>query len=353
MELILLAAIAYAAARGVDSIITDTKARYGSKVADAVVKKAAKDKGAGNGKAGPADPGGTFSAREAAPRTASIGAKAAAGVATGIETGATAWKSYLEGYREALPTAREDARRRQLERAKRRQVAREERQVRRQAEREARDAQREADAEAKAAEEAGKADAAADAAAVPPPAEAPAPTVTEAQPEPTEEPAAAGASDVDVEPAPAAGQAKPTLVLLKPSTAPIPTPTGDTVIPEVRTLDGLLNAFGIVKGVCLMRAEEAEAIAADDIELAGRLDALEAQLADLEVDPATRAEITSLSEKIAAQSLAATEYGTAAQNAADLSSAAANAAHMAHGGIAEAVQSAPIEAAAQAGYYNR
>ena len=123
------------------------------------------------------------------------------------------------------------------------------------------------------------------------------------------------------------------------------------VIPEIRTLDGLMNALTLTKAMCEMRAEEAIAIADDDKALSDRLDQLEAELAELEVDATTRAEIDALREAVHTQSQAAAQYGAAAKDAGDFAIATAEAAHRAHGGIAEAVQSSPIEVAAQAGYY--
>ena len=126
-----------------------------------------------------------------------------------------------------------------------------------------------------------------------------------------------------------------------------------TLIPEIRTLDGLMNALTLVRAMCEMRAEEALTIAADDLTLSNRLDQIEAEMAELEVDTSTRAEVDGLRESIHLQSQAAAQYGGAAKDAADLALATAQAAHKNHGGIAEAVQSSPIEVAAQAGYYNR
>ncbi|MGW7463835.1 hypothetical protein ACWGJT_03810 [Streptomyces xantholiticus] len=125
------------------------------------------------------------------------------------------------------------------------------------------------------------------------------------------------------------------------------------LIPEIRTLDGVMNALALVKAMCEMRAEEAVAIAADDLQLSNRLDAIEAEMAEMEVDAKTRAEVDALRESIRAQSAAAAQYGGAAKDAGDFAVVAAQAAYKLHGGIAEAVQSSPIDSAAQAGYYNR
>lgn len=130
-------------------------------------------------------------------------------------------------------------------------------------------------------------------------------------------------------------------------------PSPSTLIPEIRTLDGLLNAYAVTSAMCQMRAEEAEAIAADDRMLSNRLDQFEAQLADLEVDDATRVEIAELRDLIATQSKTAATYAGDAVDSAGIATAVAAAAHKAHGGIAEAVQSSPIEVAAQRGYYER
>ncbi|MFK8851787.1 hypothetical protein [Streptomyces sp. Ac-502] len=109
----------------------------------------------------------------------------------------------------------------------------------------------------------------------------------------------------------------------------------------------------MTSAMCQMRAEEAEAIAADDRTLSSRLDQFEVQMADLEVDDATRVEIAELRDLIATQSKTAATYAGAAVDSAGIATAVAAAAHKAHGGIAEAVQSSPIEVAAQRGYYER
>ena len=125
------------------------------------------------------------------------------------------------------------------------------------------------------------------------------------------------------------------------------------IIPEIRTLDGLMQALVLTSAMCQMRAEEAEAVAADDLTLSNRLDQIEAEMAELEVDDATRAEIDALREFIHTQAKAAAQYSALAKDAADLAVTASAVAYRSHGGIAEAVQSSPIEVAAQAGYYER
>ncbi|MET7713682.1 hypothetical protein [Streptomyces sp. NPDC005407] len=368
MELLLLIAIAYAGARGVEALTHSTDRRHRNQQAEEAVAavaasgpKAPPANGSRKEKPGPVEPGGTFSA--AAPRSAALGGKAAVPLAVVTETGATMWKAVGEGYRQAWPEIRKERRQRMAERARRRQ-----------AEKEAAAAQRKADA---AVAQAG-----------PPPALPPRPSVPPTGPVPLDKdptprtpdadqtvpPAEPGfldpsRYDPDADPSvppPAPGFPDPSH---EDSTPPPADPvrhltvvrtngehlmgSPHAIIPEIRTLDGLMNALTLTRAMCQMRAEEAEAIAADDLTLSNRLDQIEADLAELEVDDATRAEIDALRDSIHAQSQAAAQYGHAAHDAADLALATANAAQISHGGIAEAVQSSPIELAAQAGYYER
>lgn len=355
IELLVLIAIAYAGARGVESVTGINDRRYDSPAAQETVAKAAGDspaKGAAPKPPSPTDPGGTFSA--AAPRSAKLGGRAAVPLAVLAETSSTMWKAIGEGYRERWPKIRAERRKQMAERA-----------AKRAAEKAAAEAQRKAD---EAAAKAG-----------PPPIFPPMPTqppapAQQAKPDPD----IPASSPGPVPDRPSHGHTNPGEVMGWPgdgtaivptqptSTAPrhlaaVPDPTqsGDlmsspsTVIPEIRTLDGLLNALTLTRAMCEMRAEEALAIAADDLALSNRLDQIEAEMAELEVDDATRTEVDALRESIHTQSQAASQYGHAAKDAADLALATAQAAHKNHGGIAEAVQSSPIEVAAQAGYYNR
>lgn len=326
MELILLAAIAYAAARGIESMTANVHAGYHSELAERTAKKVAKTTAKNGGDAARNGVKGTvFDPAAAAPRSATAGTKTAAVIATAVANPATHWRSFIAGYKAAWPTAREEVRDGMAERA----------------------AQRAAD-RANAGRDAVKGK------AVPPPGSKPASAAPAS--------GAAAPAGPDLTKAPAAS--RPPLVIA-PSSAPVagsrpalsivqPEPTGESVsIPEVRTLDGLMNALAIVKGASLMRAEEAAAIAADDATMAARLDSIEAELAGLEVDPGTLGGIATLRDLISAQSAAAQEHGVAAQNAADLAAGAADAAQRSHGGINEAVRSAPIQIVAEAGYYNR
>jgi hypothetical protein len=425
-ELILLIAIAYAGARGVEKVTGTDDRRYDTAESRKTVEKVAASSPKGGStkvvKApGPTEPGGTFSA--AAPRSAKIGGKAAVPLAVITETGSTMWKAVGEGYRERWPEIREEHRRKMAEKAEARRKKKEE-----------------AEAKKKADEAAAKAG--------PPPPYPPKPT----------DPPTAGASDTEVddpdakakpeEPKTSDGDAKttpaPTETAPEPtgwpgdgssylerelrkeedrrlaaeakaeaarkeaeetrdraatdkvlaaqkeareakeradaaeeraartaeaetdpagrrhlSVVPEPAQNGDPmsspnmVIPEIRTLDGLMNALTLTKAMCEMRSEEAIAIAADDKSLSDRLDQIEAEMAEMEVDAKTRQEIDTLREDIHTQSAAAAQYGAAAKDAGDFAVAAAASAYKAHGGIAEAVQSSPIERAAQAGYYDR
>lgn len=335
MEILLLIAIAYAGARGLEKL-AGVDARRASPEAEQVVKDAA---GRKSKAPGPLDPGGTFAPAKAAPRTAALGGRAAGPIAVGVETGATMWAALREGYATAWPEARKQARLRMLERAERRRT-----------ERAAREAESAADKAVRAAEDvlgAAWRDAAAVLGARPELVDLTKPATT-----PTAEDETPVAEEVT--PAAPAEDAGPTATVIpfRPASQGDPM-SPNALIPEVRTLDGLMNALQLVNAMCAMRAEEAEVIAADDKTLSNRLDEIEAELADLDVDPGTRAEVLALRESIHAQSRAAAEYGGAAKDAADLAQATAQAAHKSHGGIAEAVQSSPIAQAANRGYYER
>ncbi|MFI8164117.1 hypothetical protein ACIF6I_33545 [Streptomyces microflavus] len=412
IELLVLIAIAYAGARGVESITSTGDRRLDTTAAEKTVKTVA-DKGPKGGKStvkpGPTDPGGTFSA--AAPRSAKAGGKAAVPLAVLTETSTVMWKAVGEGYRERWPQIREERRQKMAERA-----------AKRKAEKEAAQAEKEAaEADKAAAEKKRKADEAAAAAGPPPPfppppADPPIPPVVVTKPvDPVEavDPTPDGRKEADVvrpyepvSPIPAPDPAPPAAVTVPdprkpepamgwpgdgttkvptpphphttPAPEPVPAPApeppagprhltvvpdtaqnGDpmsaphAIIPEIRTLDGLMNALTLVRAMCEMRAEEALAIAADDLTLSNRLDQIEAEMADMEVDDKTRREVDLLRESIRTQSQAAAQYGGRAKDSGDFATAAAQAAYKAHGGIAEAVQSSPIESAAQAGYYER
>ncbi|MFE9360341.1 hypothetical protein ACFYPB_40590 [Streptomyces olivaceoviridis] len=393
IELVLLIAIAYAGARGVESIAATSDRRHDTPTARKTVEKVAASgpKGSGEKKPpGPTEPGGTFSA--AAPRAAKVGGKAAVPLAVLTETGSTMWKAVLEGYRDQWPQIRAEHRQKMADKA-----------ARKKEERAAAEAKKKAD---EALAKAG-----------PPPAHPPMPAEPPQAPDGIPEAADAPDADVttpdtpgestdpaasipgprsagtaeeraDAREATAPPASRPQEVTSWPgdgsarlerhpepaddspaddspagrrhlSVVPDPAQNGDPmsspsmVIPEIRTLDGLMNALTLTKAMCEMRAEEALAIASDDQQLSNRLDQLEAELAELEVDAKTRGEITELRESIQAQSQAAAQYGAAAKDAGDFAVAAAAAAYKSHGGIAEAVQSSPIEKAAQAGYYER
>lgn len=362
IELLVLMAIAYAGARGVEKAAGISDRRNDTTKATKTVKDVAasggKDSGpAAKSKPGPTEPGGTFS--KAAPRSAKIGGKAAVPLAIVTETGSTWWKATVEGYRQRWPEIREEHRRKMAERVQERARKKDETQAQKKAEQATAEAQRKAD---KAA-----------AAAGPPPPYPPKPTKP-----PTVGPAtdiadvdadtdgpvadntdgdgaggAGGDVDTKTDPDSAAGGRRHLAVVPDPELNGDLMSSPSSVIPEIRTLDGLLNALTLVRAMCEMRAEEAAAVAADDLALSNRLDEIEAEMEELEVDAGTRAEIDALRESIRTQTESATQYGAAAKDSGDFATAAAQAARKAHGGIAEAVQSSPIEQAAQAGYYDR
>lgn len=398
-ELLVLMAIAYAGARGVEAAASTADRRHASKDAETAVAKVAAGKSAEK-PPGPTEPGGTFSA--ASPRAARLGGKAAVPLAVLTETSATMWKATLEGYRQRWPEIRRERRRAMAARADRKKAAdavakagppppyppppadppqtagtkpgeeeraedakaeeadppgrdraeatearvaeaekkaeearlKAEEEVRRaasekvlaaqKAEREAKEREAAAEKRAREAEERARA------------AETAAAAKTPDRPDQPDHQTSGGRPRLRVVPAAQEGDS-------------MSSPT--SIIPEIRTLDGLMNALTITKAMCEMRSEEALAIAADDLELASRLDQLEAELGELDVDDGTIGEIAELRESIHAQSQAAAQYGGIAKDAGDFAVAAAQAAHKSHGGIAEAVQSSPIEKAAQGGYY--
>ncbi|WP_033895462.1 hypothetical protein [Streptomyces anulatus] len=417
IELLVLIAIAYAGARGVESITNTGDRRLDTKAAEKTVKTVADSSpkgGKSTVKPGPTEPGGTFSA--AAPRSATIGGKAAVPLAVLTETSTVMWKAVGEGYRERWPQIREERRQKMAERA-----------AKRKAEKEAAQAEKEAAEAAKAAAEEKRKAEEAEAGPrppFPPPSDdlpdpappAPEPPVVVTEPVEPVSPTRSWDDDWDdwggdnkyepVSPIPDPDPAPPAAATVPdprkpevmgwpgddtatvptpphphtpepqpvPEPAPVPEPPAGTrhltvvpdtaqngdsmsaphaIIPEIRTLDGLMNAFTLIRAMCEMRAEEALAIAADDLTLSNRLDQIEAEMADMEVDDKTRREVDLLRESIRTQSQAAAQYGGRAKDSGDFATAAAQAAYKSHGGIAEAVQSSPIESAAQAGYYER
>jgi hypothetical protein len=133
-------------------------------------------------------------------------------------------------------------------------------------------------------------------------------------------------------------------------------PIGDPMslaVPEVRTLQGLLRALVITNLVATARSEEGYALAADDAALSARLDLIEQQMDELEVDARTRQEILDLKELVHSQSQEATKYAQAAAATAEVAQATANNAHLYHGEMGEAVRSSPIKSAAQRNYYGQ
>ncbi|MFI0822209.1 hypothetical protein ACH4TX_41765 [Streptomyces sp. NPDC021098] len=401
LELLVLIAVMYAGARGVESAAGTADRRHDTREAQKTVAKVAasgpKDGPSVKKSPGPTEPGGTFSS--SAPRSAAIGGKAAVPLAVLTETSSTMWKAIGEGYRARWPEIRAERRKQMAERAEKRKAER-----------------TKTETERKAAEAVAKAGP--PPAYPPPPAEPPKtedpktvpdgekatpapdetkPTVVAPEPRPADaerieaaEKRAKNAEDraraaeqdaatskvlaaqkeareakereAAAEERARAAEARTAQPTERPHLTVVPNldTTGvdmasspHTLIPEIRTLDGLLNALALVRAMAEMRAEEAAAIAGDDLALSNRLDEIEASLAAEDVDAATLADLAELRESIANQSKAAAQYSGTAKDAADIAQAVAEAAKKTHGGIAEAIQSAPIEKAAKSGHYNR
>lgn len=404
IELLVLIAIAYAGARGVESVAATGDRRQRSKDAELTVAEVAASgpKGASTGKKtpGPTEPGGTFS--KAAPRSAVAGGKVAVPLAVLTETGSTMWKAVGEGYRERWPEIRAERRHKMAERAARRKVEKEAAEADAKAKAAAAKAGPpplfppkpaeapivDAEATATAPDGADTGDGSADVPAQPTAADKDRADAAEDRADAAERKAEAARKDAEAARSTAAtdkvlaaqkeareakereaeanerartAEARAPQPTERPHLTVVPTSkTGvdmasspHTLIPEIRTLDGLLNALALVRAMAEMRADEAAAIAGDDMALSNRLDEIEAGLSADEVDDATLAQVAELRESIANQSRAAAQYSGTAKDSADMAQAVAESAKKSHGGIAEAIQSAPIEKAAQAGYYNR
>lgn len=384
-ELLLLMCVAYAGARGVESLAGTANRQYKDKAAEKTVVDLAKSAGKGGKPApGPTDKGGTFS--NAAPRSSAFGGKAAVPLAVAAETGATMWGAVLEGYRNRWPEIRTERRQQMEERAEKRKAEKDATEADKPAKDAAdkaeapestevpADAEKEdpAPAAAKTDEALAEAEARIEAAerkaedarkdAEDARAEAAADKVLAAQKEAREAKEREAAAEErtrlaeERNAAPNGTTSRPHLALVT-STDGADMSTRDpyALIPEIRTLDGLLNALALIKAMCEMRAEEGDVVAADDRAIANRFDEIAGYLAsdERQVDPATIAELEQLRETFSLQADAAAKYGTTAQDSAAFSAAAAGAAHKSHGLRAEAIQSSPIEKAATAGYYER
>jgi hypothetical protein len=124
-------------------------------------------------------------------------------------------------------------------------------------------------------------------------------------------------------------------------------------IGEVRNLTQLTNALSHITSYSVAGGEEADVIARDDAQLAGQLEQMNASLGDLQVDDETRAEIEQLQELVAENARQALVYGAAASETAEKAKHAAALAFAKHGGIAQAVQDAPVSTPAQSAYYDQ
>lgn len=324
-ELLLLTAIAWAAARGIESTIDGVKGRTTTRHKAAVAKVAAQG-GEDGGTAGAGKSGGK--GRGEAPPSgapATFGRKAAHLTARSVAGGATWGRDAVAAYREALA----DAYRTEAEKARARRAA-------------------------KAAKKDGQ-----DAAAGPAPATGTPPAGPLVPPPPPYPPTAgAPAADngqYDQDDADDSTPAVPHLRVLPGGADPDPDPAGSlmTILDtaEIDTLGTLIRYLRAVSTVSEVNADTARLIADQDAKLAARLDAITAQLAGLDVDADTVGEVARLRELVEAQASAARQCGEQSVAAAEAAVVAAAGAHIRHGAIAAAVADSDVAAPADAAYY--
>lgn len=328
-ELLLLTAIAWAAARGIESTINEVKGRSTTKHKAAVAKAASTPAGKVKG------PGGKAGAKTPSGVPATFGRKAAGLTAKSVAGGATWGRDAVVAYRQSIGGAwqaeAEKARRRRAEKAEAKAAkVRAEKAI----------AAGAAVAERAAAERAAKEAAAR---AVPPPPPYP-PTV--GAPAPV---APGDWQDDDTTPT------EPRLRVLPGGVSPDPDPTRNIVTilsAEIGTLRSLTGYLQAVSTVSQINADTAQIIAVQDIKLAGRLDSIAAQLADLDVGAATVAEINRLRDLVEVQAATARQCADRSVEAAEAALVAAHGAHIRHGDIAAAVAESEEATPAAAAYYN-
>lgn len=332
-ELLLLTAIAWAAARGIESTINEVKGRSTTKHKAAVAKAASTPAGKGKG------PGGKAGAKTPSGVPATFGRKAASLTAKSVAGGATWGRDAVVAYRQSIGGAWQA----EAEKARRRRA---EKDVAKAAkERAAKDAATKAAAAERAAAEKAAKEAAAR--TVPPPPPYP-PTVGAPAPGPA--PVAPGFwPDDDTTPT------EPRLRVLPGGVSSDPDPTRNIVTilsAEIGTLRSLTGYLQAVSTVSQINADAAQIIAGQDTKLAGRLDYIAAHLADLDVDAATVAEINHLRNLVEVQATTARQCSEQSVHAAEAALVAAHGAHVRHGDIAAAVAEAEVATPAAAAYYN-
>ncbi|MFV8133246.1 hypothetical protein [Streptomyces syringium] len=376
MELLLLLAIAYAGARGVETITGDAKQRYGSLAHTAAARKVARSKG----RRAPLPPG-------TSPRSEALGTKLATGTAHLVAGGASAWSALRDSYLSAWPDARDKADKALVERAKRRHARKEDRRQRKEQRRAAREAARGGGGPA-----------------IPPlpptpplvpppmpprPPDPPQPPPTPPSPSPAPAPPDGGGGG-----APAPAGTGPAVVLIKtdhsthtvhggrpplivlpggaeaPSsatsrTASTTTPGGSvprdiigdsmaTLAPfstEVTNVRDLIGALALIHLAAETNREEAQAIRARSARMIAWLDQINGQIAARNVDSKTRAEIKQLAETFVLQGAAGTAYAAAAEASAAMATITAKNVYVRHGKIAEAAEASPIDTPADGVFY--
>ncbi|MFI5831058.1 hypothetical protein ACIA6C_28055 [Streptomyces sp. NPDC051578] len=305
LELLLLAAIASAAARGIEGFIDDHKGAATPRHKETVAKVAAQKPATAEGKAKTAEPAG-------APAT--FGRTAAKLTARTVAGGATWGRDAAASYRQTLA----DFYREEAQKARARRTTK---------------------AATKSAKQAAATSAKANDPQVPGPKAAmiPAPP---AYPPLVGDPAA--------EP-----RTAPRLRVVQGGATPDTGRDLMTILSggEITSLAGLTRYLRAVSTVSQINADTASIIADKDAKLAGRLDSISAQLRGLNVDDETVGEVTQLQDLVEAQASAALLCAERSRAAAEAAVVASAGAQVRHGSIAEAVADADLDTPAEAAYY--
>jgi hypothetical protein len=311
-ELLVLTAIAWAAARGIETTIDEVKGRTTTRHKAAVAKTAM----SGTAKDPKAVKDGGKTRTEPVGVPATFGRKAATVTARTVAGGATWGRDALSAYRQAIGDAyrveADKVRRRRAEKAVARTRAK----------------------SAPGVPAHGGAVSGPNPAAVPPP---------------PPYPPAVGTADAD------RASAVPRLQVL-PGGADTTPDTGKDLMTiletgEVTSLAALTRYLRAVSSVSQVNADAAQIIADKDTKLVGRLDAINAQLTEIGVDTDTVGEIARLQELVEVQAATARVCAARSMEASEAAVVASAGAQMRHGSIAEAVADADLDAPAEAAYY--
>lgn len=301
-ELLVLTAIAWAAARGIETTIDEVKGRTTTRHKAAVAKTAtsetAKDTKAAKDSGKPrTEPAGV---------PATFGRKAAAVTARTVAGGATWGRDALTAYRQTLG----DAYQAEAEKVRRRRAEKAEAKTRAQS-----------------------------APGVP----------AAAAPSPPPYPPTVGTADAD------RASASPRLQVL-PGGADTTPDTGKDLMTiletgEVTSLAALTRYLRALSSISQVNADTAQIIADKDAKLVGRLDAINAQLTEIGVDTDTVGEIAKLQELVEVQAATARVCAARSMEASEAAVVASAGAQMRHGSIADAVADADLDTPAEAAYY--